>query len=186
MGVRRSLWAAVLCSLVGLGLTACGGASAVEPETTSEPGTLYILRENDFEHLDPRRCYVTDCLNFGRLITRALTMYQAEPGTASLEVVPDLPTDVGRASPDKTTWTFTLKDGVKFEDGTPVTAQDVKYGVERGFAPEIAEGPPGPANGWWAETTTRGRTRSLTAWPRSRHRTTRRSSSTSTARCPTR
>jgi peptide/nickel transport system substrate-binding protein len=81
-------------------------------------------------------------LNFGRLITRALTMYKAKPGKEGLEVVPDLATDVGRASPDKTTWTFTLKDGVKFEDGTPVKAQDVKYGVERGFAPEIAEGPP--------------------------------------------
>ena len=31
------------------------------------------------------------------------------------------------------TWTYHIKSGVKFQDGTPVTSQDVKYAVERTF-----------------------------------------------------
>ena len=34
-------------------------------------------------------------------------------------------------SDDGKTWTYKLRTGVKFEDGTPVTSKDVKYAVER-------------------------------------------------------
>ncbi|MFD2353445.1 ABC transporter substrate-binding protein [Nonomuraea ferruginea] len=39
------------------------------------------------------------------------------------------------------TWTFTLKDGVKWQDGTPITSEDVKWTIERMFAPFITQGP---------------------------------------------
>jgi peptide/nickel transport system substrate-binding protein len=48
-------------------------------------------------------------------------------------VVPDLATDTGRASADGKTWTFTLKDGQKMADGTPITSAEIKYGIERSF-----------------------------------------------------
>src|SRR4029077_6709849 len=40
------------------------------------------------------------------------------------------------------TWTFTLKSGVKFEDGQPVTSADVKYAVERTFDRTVLENGP--------------------------------------------
>ena len=43
-----------------------------------------------------------------------------KPGTTDL--VPDLATDMGTISRDGLTYTFTLKDGIKFGDGTPLTA----------------------------------------------------------------
>ena len=45
--------------------------------------------------------------------------------------MPDLATDLGTPNDDFTEWTFTIRDGVKYEDGTPVTAEDVKFGMER-------------------------------------------------------
>lgn len=57
-----------------------------------------------------------------------------------VEVVPDLATDTGRVSQDGLTWTYTLQEGLLFEDGTPITAADVKYGLERSFAPSLAGG----------------------------------------------
>ena len=39
----------------------------------------------------------------------------------------DLATDLGKASADGLDWTYTLKDGLKYEDGTPVKAEDVAY-----------------------------------------------------------
>ncbi len=54
--------------------------------------------------------------------------------------VPDLATDTGKASDGGKTWTYTLKDGLKFADGTAITSKDIKYGVERSFAPELSGG----------------------------------------------
>ena len=38
------------------------------------------------------------------------------------------------------TWTYTLKDGLKFADGSAITTKDIKYGIERSFAPELSGG----------------------------------------------
>ena len=68
----------------------------------------------------------------------ALSADDEEAGT----LVPDLATDTGTSSEGGKIWTFTLKDGTKFEDGTPITCADVKYGVSRTFATDIiTDGP---------------------------------------------
>jgi len=51
-----------------------------------------------------------------------------------LEVVPDI-ADSWELSDDATTYTFHLRDDVKFHDGKPVTAQDFKYSIERACDP---------------------------------------------------
>ncbi|TFG89902.1 MAG: hypothetical protein E4H15_08560, partial [Syntrophobacterales bacterium] len=40
---------------------------------------------------------------------------------------------------DATVWTFTLRDDIKFSDGTPITAEDVVYSIERGFREESVQ-----------------------------------------------
>src|SRR5207249_8547653 len=47
------------------------------------------------------------------------------------KLIPDLAESLGQASADAKTWTYKLKAGVKYEDGTAVTSKDVKYAVER-------------------------------------------------------
>jgi peptide/nickel transport system substrate-binding protein len=129
---------------VALAASACGGSSGVK-KTNDPPekkgGELLILTVGDFEHLDPQRNYVGSALNFGRLIYRQLTTYKSVAGEAGLELAPDLATDLGTPSDGAKTWTFHLKDGVRFEDGTPITSEDVKYGVERSMSPLIDAGP---------------------------------------------
>jgi peptide/nickel transport system substrate-binding protein len=104
-------------------------------------GTLYMPMESDFEHLDPARSYVSVSLNFGRLLYRTLTTYKAAPGKAGLQITGDLATDTGQESDGGKTWTFKLKQGIKFEDGREIGCQDVRYGVERAFDPDLPEGP---------------------------------------------
>ena len=55
------------------------------------------------------------------------------PGACGKTLVPALATAPGVASDNGLTWTYHIKSGVKFEDGTPVTSKDVKYAVERTF-----------------------------------------------------
>ncbi|MGH3343959.1 MAG: ABC transporter substrate-binding protein [Carbonactinosporaceae bacterium] len=146
MRIGNVLRATGLATVLAMGTTGCGGGESTPAEEGArgaKGGTLYVLVTGDFEHLDPARNYVTDGGDFGqRLLYRSLTQYKAAPGEAGLEIAPDLATDLGKASADKKTWTFTLKDGLKYEDGSPITAQDVKYGTERSFAPDLPEGPP--------------------------------------------
>lgn len=63
-----------------------------------------------------------------QLVTRGLTQYQLRDGEPVL--VPDLATDLGTPNKDRTRWEFTIREGVLWEDGDPVTAEDVARGIE--------------------------------------------------------
>ncbi|MEY9873476.1 peptide/nickel transport system substrate-binding protein [Streptacidiphilus sp. MAP12-33] len=102
-------------------------------------GTVTELQRADFSHLDPARVYSSGNQMADLLLTRQLTSYQWVNGKNTL--VGDLATDTGRSSDGAKTWTYTLKDGLKYEDGSPITAQDVKYGIERTFQAELSGGP---------------------------------------------
>jgi len=76
------------------------------------------------------------------LVTRSLTQYVYDPEQGSMVLVPDIATDLGTPNADFTEWSFTIRDGVRFEDGKTVTAEDVAYGIKRSFDRRIfPEGP---------------------------------------------
>jgi peptide/nickel transport system substrate-binding protein len=50
-------------------------------------------------------------------------------------------TDLGRPIKNFTRWEFTLRDGLTYEDGSPVRAGDVVYAIKRQFADELPGGP---------------------------------------------
>jgi peptide/nickel transport system substrate-binding protein len=104
---------------------------------TTKGGTIKVLMASDFEHLDPGQNYVTASTNIGRLIFRNLTWIKEAPNKPP-QIVPDLATDLGKASADGKTWTYHIKSGLKYEDGTPITTPDIKYAVQRMFDPTIA------------------------------------------------
>lgn len=105
-----------------------------------EGGTVTVLGGVDFSHLDPASGNDGNVNNLYNLIYRFLTQYTYNPETDELELVGDLATDTGTANEDSTVWTFTLKDDILFEDGSPITAEDVKFGLERAFDPSLAIG----------------------------------------------
>lgn len=141
--MRRTRTVALTASAaaIALGLTACGGSSSnTGSGAPVKGGTLTVLDESDFDHTDPQRTYTTEGMSTGELFVRALTGWDETGSTPKL--VGDLATDTGTPSQGDTVWTFHLRHGVKWQDGTDVTAQDVKYGVERGFSGDINGGPP--------------------------------------------
>jgi peptide/nickel transport system substrate-binding protein len=114
-----------------------GPAADVPGHTTG--GVIHDLEDSDFSHLDPARIYVNNNQSLAFMVERALTQYIEKDGKITL--VGDLATDTGKTTDGGKTWTFTLRDGTKFQDGTPIKASDIKYGVERGFAAAYTEGP---------------------------------------------
>ncbi|MEV8525902.1 ABC transporter substrate-binding protein [Streptomyces sp. NPDC052000] len=125
----------------GVGTKADSTGPAVAVDGAKSGGTAYSLDQAGFDYLDPGQQYVSDQLSVQLLYNRSLTGYKIDPKTGKTVVVGDLATDPGTPSDGAKTWTYTLKDGVKFEDGTPVTTKDIKYGIERLFADYQTQGP---------------------------------------------
>ncbi len=105
-------------------------------------GELKFIATQDADSWDPQRGYYGFGWDFARYFTRTLVTPKPAPGEESVAVVPDLATDTGQVSADKKTYTFTLRDGVTWEDGKPVTSRDVKYGIERTWAQDKISGGP--------------------------------------------
>src|SRR4051812_12072046 len=117
--------------------SANGPAFDVPDHTTG--GTIYDLEDSDFSHLDPARIYVNNNQSVALLIERQLNTYIEKDGKITL--VGDLATNTGETTDGGKTWKYTLRKNVKFDDGTPIKASDIKYAVERGFDPAYTEGP---------------------------------------------
>jgi peptide/nickel transport system substrate-binding protein len=99
--------------------------------STRKGGTLTFANFGDWDSLDPADTYYGYSWDFIRLYTRSLVMFKPAPGDGGTQLIPDLATSLGVPSDSAKTWTYHIKPGLKFEDGTPITSKDVKYGVER-------------------------------------------------------
>ncbi|MFB7670562.1 ABC transporter substrate-binding protein [Kitasatospora purpeofusca] len=130
--------ASPLTAALGTEKESAGPAPAVAGARAG--GTVNVYNTTDFRHLDPQKVYAGAAYNTSLLWGRQLTQYQVVDGKAKL--VGDLATDTGTASDDGRTWTFRLKEGVAWEDGQPITSQQVKYGIERSFGKGYEVGPP--------------------------------------------
>ncbi|MFC4886175.1 ABC transporter substrate-binding protein [Streptomyces beijiangensis] len=142
----RAASTAAIALVLALGAAACGpkdsGAASSDGGAPQKGGTLTVLNAKAQTNFDPARLYTSGGGNVPSLVFRTLTTRNREDGAAGSKVVPDLATDTGRPSKDATVWTYTLKSGLKYEDGTAITSADIKYGIERSFASELSGGAP--------------------------------------------
>jgi ABC-type transport system substrate-binding protein/predicted Ser/Thr protein kinase len=120
-----------------------GGLSAVVNPSGHQGGTLTFDAQGTPDSFDPGNTYLPWVMNFDRLFAMPMFTYKSCPGSCGLELVPDLATDLGTVSPDGMTWTFHIQSGVKFENGTVVTAADVKYAIERTYDRTVLGNGPG-------------------------------------------
>jgi peptide/nickel transport system substrate-binding protein len=147
----RKAAAATAASVLGLTLlAACGGDGESDNESggssaeATKGGTLKVLQHFPYEASDPQRIYYGVQLAwYRRLIYRGLLAFpMSEDPEEGTTPVPDLATDTGTSSEGGKVWSFTLKDGVKWEDGSDITCEDVAYGTSRVFANDLITGGP--------------------------------------------
>ncbi len=150
MRITRKRAAVALVAVAALGLSACGsgdgegGGGEGEPklsntaigkivdESDAKGGTLKFGLAGEWgDTVDPGETYYGYSWDMLRNYARSLVMFKTEPGAAGLELVPDLATDLGKSSDGGKTWTYSIQQGIKYEDGTEVTSADIKHAVLR-------------------------------------------------------
>jgi peptide/nickel transport system substrate-binding protein len=125
-----------------------GALDAVYNPSTKKGGKINMAISGFWDSLDPGDTYYASSWNFARLYTRSLVMFDPAPGADGNKLVPDLATTLGVPTDGGKTWTYTLRKGVKFDDGTEVTSADVKYAVLRSLDKAILVNGPTYFNDW--------------------------------------
>jgi len=132
---RKTLISLVLiaCFMLTVVLAGCGGQQAGQ----TGGKTLVFAQGSDPRGLDP--ALVDDGESANIMVNIYDNLVQYKPG--STEVEPGLATE-WTSSPDGKEWTFKLRQGVKFHDGTPFNAEAVKYSIDRQLPPNRTDDMP--------------------------------------------
>ena len=91
---------------------------APEIEGAKKGGTVTVLSDVTPDTFDPTNTYFVDGNQIEKLMYRTLTQYKLDEKTGKPILVPDLAEDLGTRSADGLTWTFKLKQGIKYNDGS--------------------------------------------------------------------
>jgi peptide/nickel transport system substrate-binding protein len=131
----------VLLTLLALVAAACGsGSTATETgdagseaaggsegaAAAGDASTLVVGATEVPSHLDPAVVYELFASNILFNTTNRLVEFESESG----EIGPGL-AEEWEISDDGLTYTFTLREGVTFQDGSEMTSEDVKWSLER-------------------------------------------------------
>jgi peptide/nickel transport system substrate-binding protein len=137
---------------MALVISACGGSRSASSSTegtsdgrrgsaaapaTFDPqhkgGTLHFVAKSAAGTLDPMVNYTLQYWQLYQAVYDGLLAFTKKAGQASFTVVPDLARAMPKVSNGGKTYTFTLRKGIRFSNGTPVTTDDVVASFERIF-----------------------------------------------------
>jgi len=104
------------------------------PAVAQSPKTLRVVMQSDLKILDPIWTTAYIVRNHGFLIYDQLFALDDK-----LKPQPQM-VDTWKMSDDKLTWTFTLRDGLKWHDGAPVTSADVIPSIKRWMDKDVIGG----------------------------------------------
>ncbi|GAA2607152.1 ABC transporter substrate-binding protein [Paractinoplanes durhamensis] len=127
---RLTVIAVTASLLAACGSGSSGGSAAAADSTPRDGGTLIVGQYQEVTQFDPNRQYSWETWRIDRNIYETLVNEDLTSPTGVPKIVPGLATS-WTVSPDATTYTFTLRQGVKFTDGTPFDAAAVQFNVRR-------------------------------------------------------
>ncbi|MCP8895183.1 ABC transporter substrate-binding protein [Shinella daejeonensis] len=138
--MKTYLASTVAVAALAFGLSAASAQVVPDPDAKNG-GSIIITYKDDVATLDPAIGY--DWQNWSMIKSLFDGLMDYEPGTTNL--VPDL-AESYTISEDGQTFTFKLRAGVKFHNGREMTAEDVKYSIDRVVNPQTQS----PGQGFFA------------------------------------
>lgn len=108
---------------------ALAGAGAVQASAAgkAKPAVLAIGVKQDIDSLNPYTGVTVAAYEAWTLVYDSLLNLSQD----GLKPIPELATEVPKVGSDGLTWTYKLRDDVKWSDGTPFTADDAAYTLTR-------------------------------------------------------
>jgi peptide/nickel transport system substrate-binding protein len=114
-----------------LAAVVAGSATARSTRASSSLPTITLLSGPGPQSLDPGEDYTTQGSEINWEVYTGLTTYAHKSGVAGTKLIPGLATSLPKISDGGKTYTVTLRSGLKFSNGDPVTASDFAFTVER-------------------------------------------------------
>ena len=136
---HRSVTATVLALGTALVLAACGGSSSSSSSSKSssasssaKSGGAVTLVEGTYpQSLDPSIDFTTQGGEVHWLTYLGPYSFAHASGSGGTQVIPAVATALPTITDGGKTYTFTIRKGLKYSDGTPVKASDLTFGIER-------------------------------------------------------
>lgn len=122
----KKLWKAVSLGLCGAALTVMLAGCGADNSSSVDKGVLKVGVTNFADTLEPTQNFfgwVVMRYGLGECLTKFDEKMNVQPWLAESWSISD----------DHTTWTFKIREGVKFSNGNPLTADAVKKSIERAF-----------------------------------------------------
>ncbi|MHB8630605.1 MAG: peptide ABC transporter substrate-binding protein [Candidatus Limnocylindria bacterium] len=137
---RSGLWSIlVMLVAVAMTVTACqagntGGTAASNAAAIDPNGALNTNTGGEPDTIDPQKESFVNEVAQTMMVFEALMTFD----TKTLKPIPGAAKAQPKVSADGLSYTYTLRDGLKYSDGTPVTTKDYAYGFTRLCDPNVA------------------------------------------------
>jgi peptide/nickel transport system substrate-binding protein len=123
---------AVSVGAAGSAVKKAGSADA------NKGGTLRLnMADADFDFVDPQLAYRTDDWSMIYATSMPLVGFEEKTGAAGAQLTPQAATSFPTVSKDGKTYTFHIRPGLKFSDGSAVTAASFQRSWERILSPKM-------------------------------------------------
>ncbi|HEX9967089.1 MAG TPA: ABC transporter substrate-binding protein [Solirubrobacterales bacterium] len=125
MAILAGMGAAMTLSV---GLVACGSGSDA---SGAKGGSITIAQAGQPDFLDPALSYTIHGWEPMAVVYTPLVTYKREDGEAGSELIPGLAEELPKVSADGKTYELTLREGLRYSDGSPVKASDFEHTIQR-------------------------------------------------------
>src|SRR5438270_3637984 len=119
------------CTQQGGGTTSGNATDQADPN-----GELVTNMGSEPDNIDPQQSQFVQEIGVNMKVFEALMTFDVKSG----KPIPAAAKDQPKVSADGKTYTYTLRDGLKYSDGKALTAENFKYGWQRLCDPAIAGG----------------------------------------------
>jgi peptide/nickel transport system substrate-binding protein len=129
--IRSSLTAAALAlaTTVAIG---CGSSSDGDSASVGKQGgSITIAQGSQPDSLDPAVAYTSNSWEPLWLVYTPPLTYRHAEGAEGAELIPGVATALPKVSADGKTYSFKIRKGLKYSDGSPVAANDFEHAVKR-------------------------------------------------------
>src|ERR1051325_10643669 len=137
--MNRRLWLSATAAVIGASMlvaaTFAGAASSKADNAAKKGGTLRLnMSGTDVDFSDPSLAYGVQSWQIEYATALKLYNYPDKPKPLGGKIQPEGAAGFPVVSKDGKTYTITIRSGYKFNDGTPVTAKNYAFAINRALS----------------------------------------------------